>query len=139
MHSALHKNFLKAVQSLGMKFPVKELSDKLGYGQPTVSEYLSSKKEVSVVFAKKFCAVYKLDYEKMAKPDETGFEIDAGLAKSDNFYKKIMRLFSLIPEKDRTAEAHKILAELILEDEKTVKDQGGEITQLTEKKKNNKK
>lgn len=60
---SLKDRFLNAVAGLNLTFPVAEISEKTGYGQPTVSVYVSGKTQVSIKFLRKFCEVFALDYE----------------------------------------------------------------------------
>lgn len=68
MYNVLHENFLKAVESLGLRFPVATISKDTGYNTSIVSEYLNSKKQVSEKFAKVFCEVYNLDFAELKLP-----------------------------------------------------------------------
>lgn len=67
MDSTLQINFLKAVESLNLRFPVAKISKETGYKSAIVSEYLNSKKEVSERFARKFCEVYGFKFEDLTK------------------------------------------------------------------------
>lgn len=69
-HKTLVNNWLEAVKKLDFRFPVAKISEDTGYKTATVSEYLGGKKDVSERFIRKFCEVYKLDFETLRK--ETG-------------------------------------------------------------------
>lgn len=62
---SLLDRFLTAVTGLNLKFPVAEISEKTGIGQPTVSVYMNGKRAISLSFLRKFCEVFELDYEQI--------------------------------------------------------------------------
>jgi phage repressor protein C with HTH and peptisase S24 domain len=63
--SSVQTAFIQAVDKLGMRFPVAELSRATGYRPPIVSEYLNGKKTVSESFLRTFCEVYKIDFDSV--------------------------------------------------------------------------
>lgn len=86
MHNSLHNNFLKAVASLGLRFPVRDLHNKTGYSTSVVSEYLNSNRPVSERFAKVFCEVYGFSYEAMAADNEMEIRTDSTIQEPDEPY-----------------------------------------------------
>jgi transcriptional regulator with XRE-family HTH domain len=64
----LQKIFLSEVDKLNLRHPVVALEEKTGYTNGIISEYLSSKKNVSEKFFKAFCKAYKLDFEPLTNP-----------------------------------------------------------------------
>lgn len=53
----------KEIQSLGIEFPVAEISKKMGKHTGFVSMYLSNKRAMSVSFMKAFCEAYGIDFD----------------------------------------------------------------------------
>lgn len=70
--NTLQIRFLEAVRSLNLKHEIAEIASKTGFGQSTVSTYLSSKREVSLKFLKRFAAAYELDYEEIRNGKKKG-------------------------------------------------------------------
>lgn len=65
--------FLETVDQLGLKFPIAEISEKTGFSQSTVSQYLSRKDNARIVstkFLRKFCEVYEIDFNKLTRIDK---------------------------------------------------------------------
>jgi len=58
---SLHSKFLETVKALNLAFPVAEIAEKMGVGQPIVSTYLNSKRNVSPKFVRSFCEAFGLD------------------------------------------------------------------------------
>jgi transcriptional regulator with XRE-family HTH domain len=76
-YNSLQNKFLQEVESLGLRFPVAEISDRTGIGQPTVSVYLSGKRPVSQKFYKSFCEAFRTE---LSKANAEGKEKDPDLA-----------------------------------------------------------
>ena len=56
---------LNEIKSLGLKYPVKEVSAKTGYAKGIVSNYLSKKAVMSLAFIEKFCETFSYDFGKV--------------------------------------------------------------------------
>lgn len=65
LNKELQDAFLKAVDSLDLRFAGKDICEKTGYKSGTVSEYLNAKKNVSESFLKNFSKAYGLEYKKL--------------------------------------------------------------------------
>lgn len=98
--NTLQDRFLGAVESLKLKFPVSEIAEKTGYGQPIVSTYLNGRQSVSTKFLKSFCEAFKLDFEAIMtgikpkgeeKADPSPMQILAVLAEAFKAQAEMMR------------------------------------------------
>ena len=56
----LNVNFIKAVDSLNLKYPVAQMSSDLGVSKGTVSSYYNGNIKASDPFLKKFANFYKI-------------------------------------------------------------------------------
>lgn len=61
----MHIVFLEELGKLKLRFPVADIIKKTGFTSGTVSEYINSKKQVSVRFFRAFCDAYGLDYDAL--------------------------------------------------------------------------
>lgn len=59
--SERHQRFIKAVESLRLKFPGRQIAQQTGYGKATVSAYLGER-EPSENFVKTFCEHFGQDF-----------------------------------------------------------------------------
>lgn len=72
-----YETFMKELESLNLRFPVAELSRRLGYSKGTISKILQNKAEISNSFYEKFCETFfqktpllKVDNKKLTKMAE---------------------------------------------------------------------
>lgn len=88
----LQDRFLDAVDSLSLKFPGAEIAAATSTGESTVSAYLTSKREVSAPFLRRFCEAYGLDLS-LIKTGKLG-----GRVKSDSNTFTADQLFAMFME-----------------------------------------
>lgn len=55
---------IRAVNSLDLEFPVKEISETMGIDKGNLSSFLNGKKVVSTKFLEKFSSTYNIDLSK---------------------------------------------------------------------------
>ena len=54
---------LAEIEKMGMKYPVKEVSEKTEYSKGIVSNYLNKKAIMSLEFVKKFCDAFEYNFD----------------------------------------------------------------------------
>ena len=87
---ALQDRFLQAVKGLSLRFEVADIAKATGMGEPTVSTYLNSGRQVSRPFLRKFCEVYGIDYDLISSGRKGKAQGNADHFSPDQLYAMFM-------------------------------------------------